>query len=509
MSASFRQTRNILPMFRIPFKWRRSDCLYKLFSQNLLASRWGCCSISRRNQRSILRDIFDLKVSSVLRYSTSTSEYPPEAKVARSKTLLTNKAFREGIAKFATQLNVNIPGERNLLAAFTHESFLLQNADKITDFFGFNEKLAFLGAQTARKSFTEYLFENFPQISAAEIWDLHNALLEDFVIQKAIEWDITQYALYYRQSKELMQRQTVLALVGAVYVHESPKNADAFVKTHLIPELTKEKIEEMLKLQHPKFILQKISVEKEHFPLKTKLGFQDEVKSRYCVNNPFIYCVLVTRGENNEMLGKAISHSLVSAEKKACQRALLDHYPDEFNEFQLTLDGDEFLKEENVDLGLNVAEQRVVELEKENGSFGFHIRGGEIKKKQTDKFLEFHYMSPVFISHIVQGSVADKHGGLKVGDNILAINDRSVEGLDHERVVKLLKSVSGPVSFTITHCKETLLADKLEQRFKEIKRKKRLAELSSDVWSQWHQAQSNQTPSRYKDVLKYHKGSSS
>lgn len=194
---------------------------------------------------------------------------------------------------------------------------------------------------------------------------------------------------------------------------------------------------------------------------------------------------------------------------KACQRALLDHYPDEFNEFQLTLDGDEFLKEENVDLGLNVAEQRVVELEKENGSFGFHIRGGEIKKKQTDKFLEFHYMSPVFISHIVQGSVADKHGGLKVGDNILAINDRSVEGLDHERVVKLLKSVSGPVSFTITHCKETLLADKLEQRFKEIKRKKRLAELSSDVWSQWHQAQSNQTPSRYKDVLKYHKGSSS
>lgn len=54
-------------------------------------------------------------------------------------------AFREGIAKFATQLNVNIPGERNLLAAFTHESFLLQNADKITDFVGFNEKLAFLG----------------------------------------------------------------------------------------------------------------------------------------------------------------------------------------------------------------------------------------------------------------------------------------------------------------------------------------------------------------------------
>lgn len=37
-----------------------------------------------------------------------------------------------------------------------------------------------------------------------------------------------------------------------------------------------------------------------------------------------------------------------------------------------------------------------------------------------------------------------------------------------------------------------------------MRRKKRLAELSSDVWSEWHQAQANQTPSQYKDVLKYH-----
>ena len=43
---------------------------------------------------------------------------------------------------------------------------------------------------------------------------------------------------------------------------------------------------------------------------------------------------------------------------------MLDHYPDEFNKFQLALDGDDFVKEENIDLGLTVAERRVVELEK-------------------------------------------------------------------------------------------------------------------------------------------------
>lgn len=510
MSGVIGQTRNVLPLFRTSFTWRfKSDYLYKLSSQSVSSSRCVCCGISCLKQRSILCKISDPKMSSVLRYSTSSEVYPPEAKVQQNKVPLTNKAFRENIVKFATQLNVDISEERNLLAAFTHESFLLQNANKLSGSFGFNEKLAFIGAQTARKSFTEYLFENFPQLSAAEIWDLQNSFLEDFITQKAIEWDIMQKTLYYRQSKELMQRQTVLALVGVVYTHQSPKNADAFVKTHLIPELTKEKVEEMVKLQHPKFILQQISVEKEHFPLKVKLDFQEKSKSKYNVNNPFIYGVIVTRGENREILGKGICHSLVSAEKKACQRALLDHYPDEFNKFQLALDGDDFVKEENIDLGLTVAEQRVVELEKENDSFGFHIRGGEMKKKQTDKFLECYYMSPVFISHIVKDSIADKHGGLKVGDKILAINDRSVEGLDHKRVVKLLKSVSGPVSFTVTHCRETLIADKLEQRFIEIRRKKRLAELSSDVWSEWHQAQSDKAPSQYKDVLKYHKNPSS
>lgn len=448
------------------------------------------------------------KMSPISPYCTTSSKYSDVKQ--GTKIPLTNKGFRESIVNFATHLNVNIPEDKDLLAAFTHESYLIVNADRLSGPFNCNEKLAFLGAQTARKCFTEYLYHNFPELSALENWDVQNALLEDFIMQKAVEWDIQPKTLYYRQPKELMLRQTVLALVGAVYNHESPEKADTFVKKHLIPELTKDKIEDMVKLQHPKFIIQSISDMKGHFPLKTKLDFQEKNKSKYHVNNPLIYSVTVTRGEKSEVLGQAVCHSLVLAEKKACQKALIDHYPDEFNKFQLVLNGDEFVKEENVDLGLIVAEQRVVQLEKqEDESFGFRIRGGEMKKKQTEKFIEFHYMSPVYISHIIPGSVAAKCGGLHVGDKILAVNDRSVEGLDHERVVKLLKSVSGHVSFTVTYCKETLIADQIEMKFKEIKRQKRLAELSSDAWSEWHQAQSNQTPSQYKDVLKYHKDSSS
>ena len=56
-----------------------------------------------------------------------------------------------------------------------------------------------------------------------------------------------------------------------MFCYQSPEKADAFVKSHLIPELTRNEIEEVVKLQHPKFILQSIAEKVGHFPLKTRL----------------------------------------------------------------------------------------------------------------------------------------------------------------------------------------------------------------------------------------------
>lgn len=35
-----------------------------------------------------------------------------------------------------------------------------------------------------------------------------------------------------------------------------------------------------------------------------------------------------------------------------------------------------------------------------------------------------------------------------------------------------------------------------------MKRRKRMAELTSEVWAEWHQAQANQHPEKYADVLR-------
>ena len=60
----------------------------------------------------------------------------------------------------------------------------------------------------------------------------------------------------------------------------------------------------------------------------------------------------------------------------------------------------------------------------------------------------------------------------------------------------------------LSFCFAALIADQVETKYKEMRRKKRMAELASDIWSDWHQAQANRQPSRYKDILNYRQPSS-
>lgn len=500
MSRTVLQTRTIIPLLRTSILSKLSSKLVACTSRPISAC--AVCGNERLQSNQTQRQkILALTKTQMAGFSTKENQYPN-----LNSAILDNPGFRKDVVKFCTQLNVNIQDINHLLAPFTHESYLLANVHKLSGPHESNERLAFLGAQVMRKCVTEHLYYNFPELSAREIWDVQTGLLEDHVLSKALEWNIKAITLYSRHPQDLMLRQAVLALVGAVYTRESPEKADAFVKSHLIPELTRNEIEEVVKLQHPKFILQSIAEKVGHFPLKTRLDYSKKSKSHLHLDNPFSYCVSVVRGQENEVLAQEVSYSLTLAEKKACQKALIAHYGEEFNSFHLEMnDKDEFTVETDVDLGLIASEQRIVELEKgQEQSFGFHIKGGEKRKKRTEQWLVFHYTTPIFISHIVPGGVADMHGGLSVGDRILAVNDRSMEGLDHQRAVNLLKSVSGRVTLTVAHCKEALIADKVEMKYKELRRKKRMAELASDIWSDWHQAQANRQPSQYKDVLNYH-----
>ncbi|GFT00667.1 protein lin-7 homolog C [Nephila pilipes] len=97
------------------------------------------------------------------------------------------------------------------------------------------------------------------------------------------------------------------------------------------------------------------------------------------------------------------------------------------------------------------AHPRVVELPKTDEGLGFNVMGG---REQN---------SPIYISRIIPGGVADRHGGLKRGDQLLSVNGVSVEGENHEKAVELLKAAQGTVKLVVRYTPKVL--EEMELRF--------------------------------------------
>ncbi|PAA83017.1 hypothetical protein BOX15_Mlig001331g3 [Macrostomum lignano] len=97
------------------------------------------------------------------------------------------------------------------------------------------------------------------------------------------------------------------------------------------------------------------------------------------------------------------------------------------------------------------AHPRVVELPKTEEGLGFNVMGG---KEQN---------SPIYISRIIPGGVADREGSLKRGDQLLSVNGVSVENEHHEKAVDLLKAAQGTVKLVVRYTPRVL--DEMEARF--------------------------------------------
>jgi C-terminal processing protease CtpA/Prc len=74
------------------------------------------------------------------------------------------------------------------------------------------------------------------------------------------------------------------------------------------------------------------------------------------------------------------------------------------------------------------AHPRVVELPKTEEGLGFNVMGG---KEQN---------SPIYISRIIPGGVADRHGGLKRGDQLLSVNG-VVSHFDFENTLDIIEFI--------------------------------------------------------------------
>ncbi|RWS28715.1 lin-7-like protein [Leptotrombidium deliense] len=94
---------------------------------------------------------------------------------------------------------------------------------------------------------------------------------------------------------------------------------------------------------------------------------------------------------------------------------------------------------------------RIIELPKTDEGLGFNVMGG---REQN---------SPIYISRIIPGGVADRQGALRRGDQLISVNGVNVEGENHEKAVELLKAAQGKVVLVVKYTPKVL--DEMEMRF--------------------------------------------
>ncbi|GFY54026.1 multiple PDZ domain protein [Trichonephila inaurata madagascariensis] len=88
----------------------------------------------------------------------------------------------------------------------------------------------------------------------------------------------------------------------------------------------------------------------------------------------------------------------------------------------------------------NPAEFKTVTLERGSAGLGFSIVGG---------YGSPHGDLPIYVKKLFDNGAAAKDGQLKPGDQILSVNDQSLEGLTHEEAVEVLKKVTGTVVLSV------------------------------------------------------------
>lgn len=84
-----------------------------------------------------------------------------------------------------------------------------------------------------------------------------------------------------------------------------------------------------------------------------------------------------------------------------------------------------------------------IQLEKENSSYGFTLRGGFNEDKLKSR--------PLIVTNIRAGGSADREGTLKIGDRIIAINGINVLNANLQDAYCIIKQCKGLTLFLVEY----------------------------------------------------------
>lgn len=207
-----------------------------------------------------------------------------------------------------------------------------------------HSRLSVLGQSVLQHYVHEYLYFNYPKLAGDMLKDISNFLtseaqLTDLSHHLGVTQLIQTRKLLNDPKNSLVVTDAFCAVIGVLYEKQGAKSARSFVHDFVISQLANKDLSELIKLQHPRFMLNAILKSKGRPRLVSRLI----TESGRATHFPS-FVVGVYSGD--QLLGEGCGTSLKRAEREAMVTALQTHFQTELSKAPLPSDHEDFVPEE-------------------------------------------------------------------------------------------------------------------------------------------------------------------
>ena len=210
----------------------------------------------------------------------------------------------------------------------------------------------------------EYLYFNYPKLRMVMLHDIREFLTSDSVVTDlANHLGITQLIQTTKilgdPSNVNIIKTAFYSVIGLLYENQGGSTSRSFVYDFVIGQLASKDLGELIKLQHPRFLLQAVLKSKGKRRPVSRL-----IKESGRATHFPSFVVGVYSGA--ELLGEGCGTSLKRAEREAMLAALRTHFQTELSNVVLPSDKQEAIPEEQLLQWTTVEDQQIVENHQSN-----------------------------------------------------------------------------------------------------------------------------------------------
>lgn len=227
------------------------------------------------------------------------------------------------LGALASRLGYTTDQLPSLSTALIHRSALsqLNSNEQPEDYHSrHNSRLSTVGYSTLVHYVHEFLYQTYPNMEGYMLWDISNYLTK---------WSTLEKICQHLGATDLIVSQVTLntqiigkafrAILGAVFIDQGSKAARDLIHNYIIPQLRETDLHDLIKLQHPKFMLKALLKAQGKEAPQSRLLWETGRNTHFPTFVVGVY-------SGSQYLAEGAGSSLRRAEEEAASAAIRNHF---------------------------------------------------------------------------------------------------------------------------------------------------------------------------------------